>query len=119
MLSLAPCWNAWDWSADGDSPFRGYLDRMRTLRRCGAERAAIEFRRPTAEESARVHYEHARRGRDAASGLGGAVSADLAKTVAAAEMRNRARAIGVNRTGLASSSMIEIHATKSGRVANT
>ena len=109
-LASAPCWNAWDWAVDGLQPFRSYLDRMRTLRRCGGG-ALVEFKRPTAEGNAALQWELSRRGLRGAAKLGGAIQDDLAKTLAAAEMRNRARAVGVkvNRAGLSSSSSIELH----------
>lgn len=110
QLALAPCWNAWDYEADGDAPFRGYLERMRTLRRCGPERRPVEYRRPTAEESATEHYDLGIRRGDG----GAAAGTYLAKTLAAVEMRRRARAVGVNRTGLSSSSMIELKVGKGG-----
>jgi hypothetical protein len=107
QLALAPCWNAWDWEAEGEAPLRGYLDRMRTLRRCGERRAALEFKRVSAEESAKLSYEAARRGGGAHGPS--AMMADLEKSMAAAEMRQKARAVGVERgTAFRSSSMLEL-----------
>ena len=107
QLAAADCWRAWDWSADGDAPLRGYLDRMRTLRRCGAGRVVSEFKRPSAEAGAKQRWEASRqlsRSLGHKGGLGGAVMADYAKSAAAAEMRNRARAVGVNRASLVGAS---------------
>ena len=109
---MASCWNAWDWEVDGEAPLRGYIDRMRTLRRCGAERPLTEFKRPTVEESAKSRWALAHQAtKGHRAGLGGAIAKDLAKMAAVAEMRNRARAVGVNRAELSSSSMIQLNRT--------
>ena len=79
---------------------------MRT-RRCGAGRVVSEFKRPSAEAGAKQRWEASRqlsRSLGHKGGLGGAVMADYAKSAAAAEMRNRARAVGVNRASLVGAS---------------
>ena len=113
QLVQSTCWRAWDWLEDGDAPLRGYLDRMRTLRRCGANRPTVDFKRPSAEASAKLRWDATRqlsKSLGHTSGVGGALSADHAKSLAAAEMRNRARAVGVNRSeaGMVSRPMIEL-----------
>ena len=80
--------------------------------RCGAERPTVEFKRATLEEGAKLRSELVRgAGKSHHGGLGGALTADCAKVAAAAEMRNRARAVGVNRAELSSSSMIQLGRT--------
>ena len=64
------------------------------------------------EVSAELRFEAARQVTKSLShkgGLGGAVAAAHAKSVAAAEMRNRARAVGVNRAEVGSSSMLMLN----------
>lgn len=88
-------WHASSWAAEGSSAFGAYIERMRALRRCGEQRPAVEFRRPTAQESAQesalaYHVPGLR-------GMQDAVAADLLRTAAAAARRLRARAVGVDR----------------------
>ena len=114
MLAQAPCWNAWDWQKEGDQPLRGYLDRMRTLRKCGTGQGGPTFKRPTAEENAKLNFELARRGSKVVAA--GPITADLIKSAQAAEMRNKARAVGVSRASLgSSSSMIKVNSRESSR----
>ena len=63
----------------------------------------------TAEENARAHWEASRRGLGGGGRAGGgALVAEALQAAAAAEMRNRARAIGVDRGGFTSNSMIAV-----------
>ena len=100
------CWGAWDWAADGELPLRAYLDRMRSLRKCGTGCSSTAFQRPDAAASARLRWVAARsppRGKGVGGVLvGGAIAADHVKTAAAAEARLRARAVGVDRADLIS-----------------
>ena len=35
LTSSTSCWDSWDWAAEREAPFKPWLDRMRTLRKCG------------------------------------------------------------------------------------
>ena len=37
LVASSTCWDSWDWSEHREAPLRAYLERMRTLRKCGPQ----------------------------------------------------------------------------------
>ena len=83
LTSSTNCWDSWDWAAEREAPFKPWLDRMRTLRKCGNTPAVAALPTRIRRELAKA-LEAGRATADGAKALeAGRAAADGAKALEA------------------------------------
>ena len=83
LTSSTSCWDSWDWAAEREAPFKPWLDRMRTLRKCGNTPAVAALPTRIRRELAKA-LEAGRATADGAKALeAGRAAADGAKALEA------------------------------------